>query len=227
VQISESVWEQIRGVGVIPAVRTADSTAACRTAAAICAGGIPVVEVSLAHPNGLETLECVVREWGSEMLVGAGTVLNAEMVRRAHSAGCRFIVTTGFDRAAVEAARAAGLTVLPGAMTPTEVQTVIASECCIVKLFPCYAVKGPAYVRTLHGQYPGVEFIASGGVTLENCSEYLHAGACAVGVGSAIADADSISLGQFRLFKERAKRFRKVINEARARWRPEQAVLEA
>jgi 2-dehydro-3-deoxyphosphogluconate aldolase/(4S)-4-hydroxy-2-oxoglutarate aldolase len=88
-------------------------------------------------------------------------------------------------------------------------------------------MKGPAYVRTLHAQYPGIRFIASGGVTLENCSEYLHAGACAVGVGGALADSESISLGQFRIFKERAKRFRKVIAEAQARWQPERTLLEA
>ena len=71
----------------------------------------------------------------------------------------------------------------------------------------------------LRGQYPCIEFIASGGVSLENCAEYIHAGAAAVGVGAAIADSASISRGEFRIFKERAKRFRKAITEAQARWR--------
>jgi 2-dehydro-3-deoxyphosphogluconate aldolase/(4S)-4-hydroxy-2-oxoglutarate aldolase len=154
-------------------------------------------------------------------------VLNGEAVRRAHEIGCQFVVTTGFDAGAVEAANKLDLPIFPGAMTPSEVQYVLATGCDIVKLFPCYAMKGPAYVRTLHAQYPGIRFIASGGVTLENCSEYLHAGACAVGVGGALADSESISLGQFRIFKERAKRFRKVIAEAQARWQPERTLLEA
>lgn len=186
-----------------------------------------MVEISLALPNGIQTLECVVRELGSEMLIGAGTVLNAEMARHAHSAGCQFLVSTGFDRGSVEAAREMKLPIFPGAMTPTEVQAVLAAGCHVVKLFPCYATKGPAYLKTLHSQYPSVQFIASGGVTLENCSEYFQAGACAVGVGNAIADSDSISMGEFRIFKERAKRFRRVIAEAQARWHPERMLLEA
>jgi 2-dehydro-3-deoxyphosphogluconate aldolase/(4S)-4-hydroxy-2-oxoglutarate aldolase len=227
VQISDSVFDHIEKIGLIPAVRTADSSAAVRTAAAIGAGGIPVAEISLALPNGLETLRSVVRELGSEMLIGAGTVLNAAAVRQASEIGCQFIVTTGFDAGVVEAARECGVALFPGAMTPTEVQYAMAVGCETVKLFPCYAMNGPAYVRTLHTQYPSIDFVASGGVTLENCSEYLHAGACAVGVGGAIADSESIGLGQFRLFKERAKRFRKVIAEAQARWRPERSLLEA
>lgn len=227
VQISGSVFDRIQKIGLIPAVRTADSGAAVRTAAAIASGGIPVVEISLAPPDALDTLARVVRELGSEVLIGAGTVLDAEMVRRAHEAGCQFIVTTGFDRGTVEMARQVSLPIFPGAMTPTEVQAVLASGCHVVKLFPCYATKGPAYLRTLRAQYPSVNFIASGGVTLENCPEYFHAGACAVGVGSAIADSESISLGEFRIFKERAKRFRKVIAEAQARWHPDRSMQQA
>lgn len=222
-----SVFQQIQRIGLIPAVRTADSHSAVRTAEAICAGGIPVVEISMASPNGLDTLQAVIRRLGGEMLVGAGTVLNAETVRRAQEMGCQFVVTTGFDLSTVKAARECGMPIFPGAMTPTEVQVALAAGCDIVKLFPCYVMKGAAYVRTLHAQYPDMRFIASGGVTLENCSEYLHAGACAVGVGGAIADSESISLGEFRIFKERAKRFRKVIIEAQARWRPERTLLEA
>jgi 2-dehydro-3-deoxyphosphogluconate aldolase/(4S)-4-hydroxy-2-oxoglutarate aldolase len=226
-QFSGTLMERVYGIGLIPAVRTGDRSAAVRTAAAIGAGGIPIVEISMALPNGLEVLAAVVRELGAEMLVGAGTVLNGNVVRQAHGAGCQFVVTTGFDAGAVEAANQSGLPIFPGAMTPTEVQYALAAGCHTVKLFPCYATKGAAYVRTLHAQYPGINFIASGGVTLENCPEYFHAGACAVGVGSAIADSESISLGEFRIFKERAKRFRKVIAEAQARWRPEQSLLQA
>ena len=227
VEIADSVFQRIRKIGLIPAVRTADSNAAIRTAEAICAGGIPVVEISMATPNALDALRGVIRELGSEMLIGAGTVLDAQTVRKAHGIGCQFIVTTGFDAGAVKAAAEAGIPIFPGAITPTEVQYAISAGCKIVKLFPCYVMKGPVYVRTLHGQYPGVQLIASGGVTLENCSEYLQAGACALGVGGAIADSESIGLGEFRVFKERAKRFRKVIAEAQARWRPEASVLEA
>jgi 2-dehydro-3-deoxyphosphogluconate aldolase/(4S)-4-hydroxy-2-oxoglutarate aldolase len=80
-----------------------------------------------------------------------------------------------------------------------------------VKLYPCFASGGPRYVRALRGQYPHIEFVASGGVTLENCAEYVYAGACAVGVGGEIADHESMISGNHRLFTERARRFRKAI----------------
>ena len=223
-----SVFHQIKKIGVIPAVRTANSQAALRTAEAIGEGGIPVVEISMAAPNALDTLKAVIHTVSANMLVGAGTVLDAATVRRAHDFGCKFIVTTGFDLGAVEAAKEANLPIFVGALTPTEVQYAMRLGCDVVKLFPCSAVAGPQLVRTLHAQYPGVNLIASGGVTLENCRDYFHAGACAVGVGGAIADSESISRGEFRIFKERAKRFRKAIAEAQARWcSEEETLLEA
>ena len=225
---SESIFERIRQIGLIPAVRTGEPKAAVRAAEAIRDGGIPVVEISMAEPDPLSILQAVIMACSKDMLVGAGTVLDAETVRRAHDLGCQFIVTTGFDPGAVEAAKKACLPVFAGAMTPTEIQMAMRAGSAAVKLFPCNAIGGAQYVRTAVGQYPGVHFIASGGVTLSNCADYFHAGACAVGVGGALADSESIGLGQFRLFKERAKRFRKVVAEAQARWcRPERARMEA
>jgi 2-dehydro-3-deoxyphosphogluconate aldolase / (4S)-4-hydroxy-2-oxoglutarate aldolase len=226
VESPAAVFRKIQTIGVIPAIRTADAEAALRSAEAICEGGIPVVEISMAAQGGLDTLRSVVQVMGSSMLVGAGTVLDGETARRAHEAGCRFIVTTGFDLSAVQASKEAGMPVFAGAMTPTEVQVAMRAACDVVKLFPCSAVGGPQYVRTLHAQYPSVNFIASGGVTLENCPEYFHAGACAVGVGGAIADSESMGRGEFRIFKERAKRFRKVSVEAQARWCREKTLQE-
>ncbi len=227
VESSESVFERIRCLGLIPAVRTSEARSAVRAAEAICAGGIPVVEISMAEPDPLEILQAVILACGKDMLVGAGTVMDAKTVRRAHELGCRFIVTTGFDFDTVAAATEAGVPVFAGAMTPTEIQLAMRAGSDAVKLFPCGAIGGAQYVRTVVGQYPGVRFIASGGVTLNNCAEYFHAGACAVGVGGALADSESIALGQFRLFKERAKRFRKVVAEAQARWCPERTLLQA
>ncbi|MCU1291442.1 MAG: kdgA1 [Bryobacterales bacterium] len=226
VESPTSVFRKIQTIGVIPAIRTGDVDAAIRSALAICAGGIPVVEISMAAPNALDILRSVIRAGDSDMLVGAGTVLDGETVQRAHEIGCQFIVTTGFDLGAVQASKEAGIPVFAGAMTPTEVQVAMRAGCDVVKLFPCSAAGGPQYVRTMHAQYPSVNFIASGGVTLENCPDYFQAGACAVGVGGAIADSESMGRGEFRIFKERAKRFRKVTAEAKARWCKEKTLQE-
>lgn len=214
----EEVFARIKEIGIIPAIRPPGSKEAVHAAEAICRGGIPVIEISLAMPAAAQSIEAVASAHGHDVLVGAGSVVDAEGVRRALSSGAQFIVTSGFDADAIRAARELDLPVFAGALTPTEVQMVVASGADAVKLFPCYAVGGPRYVKSLHGQYPKTELIASGGVTLEDCLEYLRAGACAIGVGGEIGYADSMAAGDHRVFTERARRFRKAVCEARAQF---------
>lgn len=153
-----------------------------------------------------------------QMLIGAGTVLNRDDVHRAVDAGANFIVSAGFNLEVVEAAKELDVAVFAGALTPTEVETAMRSGADAVKLFPCYSVGGPRYLRSLRGQYPEVRFIASGGVKLENCGEYVRVGACAIGVGGDIVDAESLAAGDHRVFTVRAKRFREALANARAMW---------
>jgi 2-dehydro-3-deoxyphosphogluconate aldolase / (4S)-4-hydroxy-2-oxoglutarate aldolase len=214
----EDIFGRIREIGIIPTIRTSDALAAVRAAEAIGIGGISALEVSVAMPGSLACLEAVVKAHGNNMIVGAGTVVDPHMVRQAAQSGAQFIVTPGFSAETVEAAKECDIAIFAGALTPTEVQLASASKPDAVKLFPCNAVGGPRYVRAIKGQYPNIDFIASGGVTVDSCSEYFHAGACAVGVGSDIADDDSISIGNQRLFIERSRRFRKAVTEAQARW---------
>ena len=150
------------------------------------------------------------------MLIGAGSVVDAEGVRQAALAGARFIVTPGLSPEAIEKAKEFGLAMFAGAMTPTEVQVAIASGADAVKLFPCFAMGGIRYLKALRGQYPKTEFIASGGVGLENCAEYIRAGACAIGVGGEIADFETMGGGgDYRVFTVRTKRLLQAVREAR------------
>jgi 2-dehydro-3-deoxyphosphogluconate aldolase/(4S)-4-hydroxy-2-oxoglutarate aldolase len=214
----EEIFGRIREIGIIPTIRTSDALAAVRAAEAICIGGITALEISMALPGSVGCLEAVVKAHGNNMVLGAGTVVNGHMVRQAAESGALFVVTPGFSAETVEVARECGVAIFAGALTPTEVQLAAATKPEAVKLFPCNAVGGPRYLRAVKGQYPNVDFIASGGVTVDSCSEYFHAGACAVGVGSDIADDDSITIGNQRLFIERSRRFRKAVSEAQARW---------
>jgi 2-dehydro-3-deoxyphosphogluconate aldolase/(4S)-4-hydroxy-2-oxoglutarate aldolase len=209
-------FERVKEIGIIPAIRTANTHVAVRAAEAIRQGGIPVLEVSLAAKNGLEVLDAVATEHGRSMVIGAGTVVDGEGVRQAALSGAQFIVTPGFSAETVAKAKEFGLAIFAGALTPTEVQVATASGADAVKLFPCYASGGSRYLRALRGQYPATEFIASGGVGLENCGEYIRAGACAIGVGGEIADTDSLSVGDFRVFTVRAKRMFEAVRDARA-----------
>jgi len=127
-------YKRIKEVGIIPALRSSNKADAIRATEAIRAGGIPIIEVSLAPKNALDVLDAVATLHGRSMLIGAGTVVDAEGVRQAALAGARFIVTPGFSQGAVEKAKEYGLAILAGAMTPTEVQVASASGVDAVKL---------------------------------------------------------------------------------------------
>jgi 2-dehydro-3-deoxyphosphogluconate aldolase/(4S)-4-hydroxy-2-oxoglutarate aldolase len=208
-------FNRVKEVGIIPAIRSSNQARAVRAAEAIQAGGIPIIEVSLAPKNALDVLEAVATSHSQSMLIGAGTVVDAEGVRQAALAGARFIVTPGFSEEAADKAKEYGLAIFGGAMTPTEVQVASASGVDAVKLFPCFATGGARYLKALRGQYPATEFIASGGVGLDNCEEYIRAGACAIGVGGEIADSDSMAAGNFSIFTVRARRLRDAVRCAR------------
>jgi len=219
----EDVWRKIKEVGIIPTVRTSDPKKGLLTAQAILAGGIPIIEVSLGIPGAIHTLEAVQKGVSSQMVVGAGSVLLPETMRHAVAAGAQFIVTPGLSLEMLELARTLDVLMLPGALTPTEVQAAYSHGARIVKLFPCEFVGGTHHVKALRMEYPEMEFIASGGIHFETCSEYFHIGAAAIGVGAAIADSRSIEKGLHKLFTERSRRFVETVRAAQDRWALSQA----
>lgn len=206
---------RVRHEGIIPAIRTSEPAEAVHAVLAIQLGGIMVVEVSQAPAGSLAVLAAVAKTHGKHMLVGAGSVVNGEGVAMAAHAGAQFIVTPGFSPEAMVKAAELDLAIFVGAITPTEVQMASAGGADAVKLFPCFSMGGPRYLKALRGQYPQTQFIASGGVTLENCADYIRAGACALGIGGDIADAESMAAGDHRVFTVRAKRFREAVATAR------------
>ena len=210
----KEAFSRVKEAGIIPAIRTSDSDKAIRSTEAIRLGGIRVIEISFALPGALKVLEAVANAHRGEMLIGAGSVIDDDALRLARQAGAQFIVTPGFSMSAVQIAAQLDLAILAGALTPTEVQIASTSGADAVKLFPCYTMGGPRYLRALLGQYPWVDLIASGGVGLNDCEEYFRAGACAIGVGGEIADAESIGAGDYRVFTVRARRFREAVQAA-------------
>jgi 2-dehydro-3-deoxyphosphogluconate aldolase/(4S)-4-hydroxy-2-oxoglutarate aldolase len=208
-------YSRVKEVGVIPAIRTCDPDKAAHAAKAISLGGIPIIEVSLAPARGFDVLKAIVKAHDGSILVGVGSVVDSEEVIQAAQAGAQFIVTPGFSSAAVEKAKELGLAIFAGALTPTEVQIAFASGADAVKLFPCFVTGGTRYLKALRGQYPRTDFIVSGGVGLDNCADYIRAGACAIGVGAEIADVDSVASGEYRVLTVRAKRLSEAVRDAR------------
>jgi 2-dehydro-3-deoxyphosphogluconate aldolase / (4S)-4-hydroxy-2-oxoglutarate aldolase len=168
----------LRGVGASGAVAAADE---CWDA------GIPLVEVSLSGENALASLEAVCQR-GREVghAAGAGTVLTPDQVVAAAEAGAAFAVAPGLAPDTVAVAQERGLPYLPGVATPSEVQHALALNCRTVKLFPASSL-GTDWLRSLAGPFPEARFVAVGGVDAHNASNWMQAGAVAIGVGSALA----------------------------------------
>ena len=182
----EAASEKIKQSGVIAILRgdflVEDMI---RIGEALMTGTIAVMEVTLNSPSALTALPKLRDHFRDGMLVGAGTVRDVDQARAAREAGAQFIVSPNFNPESVSFARMNGLLHLPGVFTATEAQTAFAAGCRMLKLFPMEAlVNGPAYLKALRAPLNDIEFVPTGGVSLENIADYARAGAIAVGLGS-------------------------------------------
>lgn len=156
---------------IVPVVVTDDAGWAVDAAAALAAGGIGCIEITLRTAAGLDAISRVAS--AGSILVGAGTVLMPDDVDRVADAGARFIVTPGFDREVVDRALQLGLDVLPGTATATDVQAALRAGLTAVKLFPADRLGGIGLISALAGPFPDVAFVPSGGVSPANLADYL------------------------------------------------------
>lgn len=179
--------------GVVPLATVADQAAADAIADGLVAGGLPVLEVTLRNAFGLAAIERIAAR--GDVTVGAGTVLDTEQLRRALDAGAAFVVSPGLDEEVVEAALAAGVPVLPGVQTATEVQRGLRLGLDRLKLFPAGVVGGLGLIDALAPVFPGVRFMPSGGVSAANLADYLAHPAVFAASGSWIASAERVAAG--------------------------------
>lgn len=155
---------------------------------------ITLVEVPIQDPSAFASLQAVIKAGDRRgRAVGAGTVLTTDQLRAVAAAGAQFAVAPGLDLRLVEAAAQEGLPLLPGVMTPSDVQAAVGAGLTYLKMFPA-AVLGAGWLTALAGPFPGVRFVATGGINAHNAPYFLAAGAIAVGVGSALEDSKQIPL---------------------------------
>ncbi|MEP6652287.1 MAG: bifunctional 4-hydroxy-2-oxoglutarate aldolase/2-dehydro-3-deoxy-phosphogluconate aldolase [Myxococcales bacterium] len=196
---------------IVPIIRAPSADLAIRAAAAILAGGITIVEITMTVPDARAVIRSVREKFGSRVVIGAGTVLDGETARACVDAGADFIVAPGFDQGTVDAARARDVPVMPGALTPTEVITAWKAGADMVKIFPCSALGGAKYLRALRGPLPQVKFMATGGVNATTAADYIAAGASALGVGSELVDTVLLTSGRDSVITERARELVKAV----------------
>ncbi len=212
---SNDILNAILEAGVIPIIRCESSEMALGAARAIRHGGLPALEVTMTVPGAVRLLETLADEFGDDMILGAGTVLDPETARACMLAGARFFVTPGLNLRTVEIAKRYSTPIFPGALTPTEVLTAWEAGADMVKIFPCEAMGGPSYIKALKAPLPQIRMAPTGGVDLDNAADFLKAGADAVAVGSSLMNKKAMREGRFEVIEAAAKKFRDVIAAAR------------
>jgi len=206
----------IREIGIIPVIRADSPDAAIAVVDALGAAGLVIAEITMTVPRAIAAIEAVSKRFGDRMLVGAGTVTDADTARRAADAGAEFVVSPCLVREVIDAMRGAGVAVLPGALTPTEVFEAYKAGADLVKVFPAQNLGGAAYLRALRGPFPDVRLVPTGGVTLENMKEMFDAGAAAVGVGGELISKDALARRDYAAIGALARQFLAAVRKARA-----------
>ena len=212
----QEVCARIQEVGIIPAIRTSSAEDACFAAETVNDAGIPMAEITVTVPRATEVISDLTRRI-PEMVVGAGTVLNVEMAKRCLNAGAQFLTSPGLVLKVVEFAAKNDVAVFPGALTPTEIIEAWEAGGDLVKIFPCAQVGGESYIRALKAPFPQVPLIASGGVNQQTALNFILAGAAALGIGGELIPKEAVQLRQKGRIHELARRFTKLVKEARSR----------
>ena len=212
----QRVRDRIIEIGIVPVVRASSPGEARIAADAICKGGIPIVEITMTVPGALDVIRELAKNDASDVLVGAGTVLNAEAARRCLDAGAQFLVSPGLNLQTVELAVREGKLIMAGALTPTEVITAWEAGADFVKVFPCGQVGGAKYIKALKGPLPQVPLVPTGGVNLNTAAEFIEAGAAALGIGGELVQADALKSNKPEIIVENARKFLAIVKQARA-----------
>jgi 2-dehydro-3-deoxyphosphogluconate aldolase/(4S)-4-hydroxy-2-oxoglutarate aldolase len=213
--VSDRVLARILDGGIIPVVRAPSSEVATRAVDALRAGGVDVVEVTMTVPGAVSLIQSLRSRFGDEVVVGAGTVLDAETARACILAGAEFIVSPSLDLPTIASCKTYGVPIIPGALTPTEIVSATRAGADLVKVFPCGAMGGASYIRSIRAPFPHLRLVPTGGVSVQTVGDFIQAGASAVGAGADLVDIGRILSGRANEVSEIARRYIEAIKEAR------------
>jgi 2-dehydro-3-deoxyphosphogluconate aldolase / (4S)-4-hydroxy-2-oxoglutarate aldolase len=197
---------------IIAIIRGAQTEDVLHIASALCEGGVNVLEVTLNSPDALSSITRISTHMDEQVLVGAGTVLDAEMAREAMHAGAQFIISPSLDVETIHATKQGGAVSIPGAFTATEILSAYKNGGDIIKVFP--ATIGPSYFKDLRGPLPQIPLMPTGGVNLTNIRAFQQAGAVAFGVGSALVDTSlKITDAYLKELTEKARKYVEAVTQ--------------
>jgi 2-dehydro-3-deoxyphosphogluconate aldolase/(4S)-4-hydroxy-2-oxoglutarate aldolase len=212
--MSDVTREDLTADGVVCVMRGVTDETLVPIAEAVIEGGVSVLEVTMNTDGAIDKIARLAEETSEDVLVGAGTVLDAESARTAILAGAQFVIAPNFDPDTIDVCNRYGVPVAPGINTPTEAVNAYEAGADLVKLFPASPL-GPEYVSALQGPLPQIPVVPTGGISTDNAAAYFEAGAVAVGVGSALIDDEAIAAGDYDRITANAEELVAIADEYR------------
>jgi 2-dehydro-3-deoxyphosphogluconate aldolase/(4S)-4-hydroxy-2-oxoglutarate aldolase len=203
---SQQTLQTLLETKIVAIVRSPSSAELVQVARALFDGGIRAIEVTFTVPNAIRVLEQIAAELGQDIVLGAGTVLDAETARLAILAGAEFIVAPNTNAEVIQMCKRYSKVVIPGAFTPTEVVHAWELGADIVKIFPA-EVGGPAYIRALKAPLPHIRLMPTGGVNLQTVGDFLKAGASCLGIGAQLVEPRAVAERNYSRISELARQY--------------------
>ena len=206
------IVERIVDEGAVAVIRADNADTLGHVIDALLAGGVSALEVTMTVPKALQIIEQAADKFGDDILLGVGSVLDPETARLAILAGAQYVVSPVFKPSIIEMAHRYNKPAMPGCFTPTEILEAHEAGADIVKVFPAGQL-GMKYFKAIKAPMPHLQLMPTGGVNLTNAGEWIAAGACAVGVGSALVDKKAIAEGRFEQLTENARQLRQSLGK--------------
>ena len=204
----------IERTGVVAVIRLTDATVGRDVAHALAEGGVTALEVTMTVPRAVHLIDELAHTLPASCIVGAGTVVDRTTADAVMDAGARFVVGPVLRADVIDACRARDVAVMPGCFTPTEILTAWDAGADIVKVFPATSL-GPTFFKDIRGPLPQLKLMPTGGVTKANAAEWIRAGAVAIGVGTALVDAEAVKARRFDVITASARDFVAAVASAR------------
>jgi 2-dehydro-3-deoxyphosphogluconate aldolase/(4S)-4-hydroxy-2-oxoglutarate aldolase len=208
------ILHAIETTGVVAVVRLADAAQMHDVALALLRGGVRAIEITMTVPRAVELIRELSHSLPTDVVVGAGTVLDEQTAGAVIEAGAEFVVSPILRPAVIARCHRHDVAVMPGCFTPTEIYTAWQAGADIVKVFPATAL-GPMFFKDIRGPLPQLRLMPTGGVTRENAGEWIRAGAIAIGVGTALVDQRAAAAGDFQTIADNARHFVTAVQHAR------------
>ncbi len=210
----EKTLKKIQELGLLAVLRGPSPDLTLKMVGALVEGGVTGIEITFTTPNALEVVHSLDQEFGSQIILGMGTLTKPEQVEEAKDAGATFLVSPHIEERLANAMVGSGVPVMMGALTPTEVMQARLYQSDVIKIFPG-SLGGPAYMKALKGPFPNIPMMPTGGVNEKNLKDWFAAGAFAVGAGSNLCPKELALAGEFEKITEIAQNYVAAVRAAR------------